>query len=288
MLRIGDFSKLGQVGIHTLRHYDDVGLLKPEHIDPFTDYRYYTIEQLPRLNRILALKDLGFSLEQIARLIDDQVPIEQMKGMLRMRLADIERLIEDERARLTRAARRLAQIEAEGKPSQYDVTMKSVEALTLVSQRALMPGLDAMARIRRDLFGGVYDALERGQVKSQGVEVVLYHNTEYTETDIDTECGVAINTKDMSKLALVPAGVTTRTLPASAETVSVMHRGPMIDVTQAIVAAFAWIDGNGYECDQHETRELHHFGREHDLITFDALVVLELQVAVRKVDGGRR
>jgi DNA-binding transcriptional MerR regulator len=283
MLRIGDFSKLGQVSIHTLRHYDDIGLLKPEHIDAFTDYRYYTLEQLPRLNRILALKDLGFSLEQIARLIDDNIPVEQMKGMLRMRLADIERQIDDERTRLMRVARRLTQIEAEGKPSPYDVTMKRIDAVTLVSRRALVPGLETMARHRRALYDAVYSALDSGRIKANGPEIALYHNTEYTETDIDTECGIAINAKDVGKLAPVPVGVTTRTLPASEETVSVMYRGAMIDVTQAIVAAFSWIDANGYECAQHETRELHHFGRERELATFDAPVVLELQVAVRPI-----
>ena len=66
----------------TLRHYDELGLLKPAHVDKFTDYRYYEIDQLPRLNRILALKDLGLSLEQIKRLLNENVPSAQLRGML--------------------------------------------------------------------------------------------------------------------------------------------------------------------------------------------------------------
>ena len=63
MLKIGDFSKLSYVSAKALRHYDDLGLLQPAHIDPATGYRYYTVDQLPRLHRILALKDLGLALE---------------------------------------------------------------------------------------------------------------------------------------------------------------------------------------------------------------------------------
>ena len=69
MLKIGDFSHLSHVSVRMLRHYDELGLLKPVQVDRFTGYRYYSIEQLPRLNRILALKDLGFSLDQITQLL---------------------------------------------------------------------------------------------------------------------------------------------------------------------------------------------------------------------------
>ena len=62
MIRIGDFSKLSRVSVKTLRYYDEMGLLKPLYVDRFTGYRFYEYHQLLRLNRILALKDLGFSL----------------------------------------------------------------------------------------------------------------------------------------------------------------------------------------------------------------------------------
>src|SRR5574339_582645 len=67
MIRIGDFSKLSRVSVKTLRYYDETGLLKPVHVDPFTGYRLYEYSQLSTLHRILALKDLGFSLEEIGR-----------------------------------------------------------------------------------------------------------------------------------------------------------------------------------------------------------------------------
>ncbi|HET7143120.1 MAG TPA: helix-turn-helix domain-containing protein, partial [Anaerolineales bacterium] len=82
MLSIGDFSQLGQVSVRTLRLYDELRLFKPARVDRFTGYRYYSVDQLPRLNRILMLKDLGLSLEQIARLLKDNLTADQLRGML--------------------------------------------------------------------------------------------------------------------------------------------------------------------------------------------------------------
>jgi len=87
MLKIGEFVRVGQVSISTLRHYDQCGLLKPTTLDPDTGYRYYALDQLPRLHRILALKELGFSLEQIARLLEEDLSLEQLHGMFKLKQA---------------------------------------------------------------------------------------------------------------------------------------------------------------------------------------------------------
>ena len=80
MLKIGEFSKLSRISIRMLRHYDEIGLLKPAEIDRFTDYRYYREDQLPKAGRIAALKDMGFSLADIVRILevyDDREQLEQ-------------------------------------------------------------------------------------------------------------------------------------------------------------------------------------------------------------------
>jgi len=79
MFKIGDFSKLSRVSIKTLRFYDEKGLLKPRGVDRFTRYRYYELDQLPALYRILGLKELGFSLEQIGRLLEGDLSPEQLE-----------------------------------------------------------------------------------------------------------------------------------------------------------------------------------------------------------------
>jgi DNA-binding transcriptional MerR regulator len=91
MIRIGDFSKLSRVPIKTLRYYDEMGLLEPVHVDDFTGYRHYDYEyeQMTHLYSILALKDLGFSLEQIGQLLDNGLSAEQMRGMLILRQSEM-------------------------------------------------------------------------------------------------------------------------------------------------------------------------------------------------------
>ena len=100
MFKIGEFSKLSHVTVKTLRYYDQIGLLTPAEVDRWTSYRYYSASQLPRLNRILALKDLGLSLDQIARLLDDDLPLDQIRGMLRLKQVELQEQLEEEQTRL--------------------------------------------------------------------------------------------------------------------------------------------------------------------------------------------
>ncbi|MEZ4516615.1 MAG: helix-turn-helix domain-containing protein [Chloroflexota bacterium] len=114
MFKIGDFSRLAQVSTRMLRHYDQIGLLKPSHTDKWTGYRYYTIDQLPRLHRIIALKELGFSLEQVATLLQDEdLSTGEMRGMLRLRQSELQHEIAAGQQRLIDIEARLHQIEQE-------------------------------------------------------------------------------------------------------------------------------------------------------------------------------
>lgn len=96
MLKIGEFSTIARVSDVLLRHYDQLDLFKPAYVDPDSGYRYYTIDQLPDLNRILALRDLGFSLEQVGRLVSDNISAEEVQGMLKLKRAQIEQLVSEE------------------------------------------------------------------------------------------------------------------------------------------------------------------------------------------------
>ena len=97
MLRIGEFAWLSQVTVETLRHYDRIGLLKPVHLDRFTGYRYYSLNQLPRLNRVLALKDLGLPLKEIARMLDRDVSVDEIRGILEVKEAELKEQINIEK-----------------------------------------------------------------------------------------------------------------------------------------------------------------------------------------------
>jgi len=98
---ISDFARLGQVSVRMLRHYDALGLLVPDHVEPASGYRSYSPEQLHLLNRLVALKDLGFTLDQVRSLLADPVVADELRGMLRLRRAELE---EEARAVGTRLA----------------------------------------------------------------------------------------------------------------------------------------------------------------------------------------
>ena len=153
MIRIGDFSKLSRVSVKTLRFYDEMGLLKPIEVDRFTGYRYYEFDQLPRLHRILALKDLGFSLEEIGHLLEEDLSAEQMRGMLKLRQAEIRQRVEEEAGRLERVELWLRQIEQEDSMSKYDVVIKKVEPIKVASVRGVVPTPPDQRSLRDQLMG---------------------------------------------------------------------------------------------------------------------------------------
>lgn len=140
MLKVGEFSQLAQVTVRALHHYDKVGLLHPAHIDVFTSYRYYTVEQLPRLHRIMALKELGLSLEQIGLMIDGDLPAEQIRGMLTLKQAEIQQRLRDEQERFQRVRFHLRMIEMESQMPALDVVIKEIPSLyALTLRRSMKP-----------------------------------------------------------------------------------------------------------------------------------------------------
>jgi DNA-binding transcriptional MerR regulator len=283
MFRIGDFSQLGQVSIRALRLYDELGLLKPAQIDKFTGYRYYVIEQLPRLNRILALKDLGLSLEQIGDLLQRDLPADQLRGMLMLKQGEIAQQMQAMQTQLRRVEARLRQIEREGQPSPYEVVIKSVEAQTIVSRREIVPGLDVMVDYRCEMYNTIYRWLAEHEVEPREHELAIYYNAEYVEVDIDMELGAPID-RAAARAAALPETMALRELPAVETMASVIHKGDMWDVGQAMVALYAWIGSHGY-ASAGPYRELHLFWRELE-VDDDAFgnIVIEMQVPVAHAD----
>ena len=126
MFAIGDFARHGRVSVRMLRHYDALGLLRPASVDQVTGYRSYEARQLTRLNRIVALKDLGLTLQQVQSVLDDKVSVEELRGMLRLRQAELESQIATDTARLAQVQARLQIIEREGAMPADDVQVKRI------------------------------------------------------------------------------------------------------------------------------------------------------------------
>lgn len=242
MFKIGDFSKLSQVSVKTLRYYDDIGLLTPARVDRFTDYRYYTADQLPRLNRILALKDLGLSLEQIGQLLNGGLTPGEMRGMLKLKQAELREQVADEQARLARVETRLRQIELEGMMMTQEVALRRVEAQTVVTLRDTMPTYSDVAR----LFGEVFGALGAAGLRPVGPPMVMYHDQEYRDHDVDMEVAVPVSGPGL-KLGLLTGGrVQVHELPAVATMACLVHQGPYNTIGEAYAALMRWQEANGY------------------------------------------
>src|SRR5690606_8934828 len=155
MFTIGDFARIGSVSVRMLRHYDALGLLTPARVNPSTGYRHYEAGQLSRLNRIIALKDLGFTLRQVGEILDEKVPVEQLQGMLRLRRAELEHEAVDARTRLARVEARLALIESEGRWPDGEVVVKELPAIRVAELTAIAASYepDDIGPVIQPLYG---------------------------------------------------------------------------------------------------------------------------------------
>ena len=140
MLKIGEFSKLSRISVRMLRHYDEIGLLKPAEIDRFTDYRYYREDQLPIAGRIAALREMGFSLADIARILAVYDDREQMERFFSARQKELEALAKDTEHRLTLldAARKRLRKEED---MRYDVSIKTIPERYAATVRMTIPAM---------------------------------------------------------------------------------------------------------------------------------------------------
>lgn len=80
--KIGDIAAMCGVSIRAMRLYDRMGLLRPEHIDKESGYRYYTMDQVQTLNTILDLKGVGCTLAEISNLFASDTPQEDLSCLL--------------------------------------------------------------------------------------------------------------------------------------------------------------------------------------------------------------
>ncbi len=280
LLRIGDFSQLAQVTVPTLRHYNELGLLEPARVDPFTEYRYYSLDQLPRLHRILALKDLGFALDQIKILLSDELPPERLRLFLETRRTEIAQQVQSEQARLARVEARLQQIEGASAARSFEVALKSIPAQTVLAYRHEVATLADMPESRHRAFKQLYALLSKIGLRDPGPEIVYYDNDGWTDEHINMHVGVSISPKQgkaLDALIVATAGLQITHLPTE-PAATITHHGPWWDIPESISALFRWIAGNGY-VSTGPIRESHLTWRELDAYATDE-IVFEVQLPV--------
>ncbi len=277
MFRIGEFSKIAQVSGRLLRYYDEIGLLSPEHTDPLTGYRYYSANQLPRLNRILVLKELGLSLEQISELMAQVLSTEAFRGMLALRKAQIQKALQDEESRLRMVEARLDQLDHYGQVHEPDVVLKSVEAQQFLSLREILPDMYAVRRLVQTINSVVPAAIGRSAL---GYITVVTHTPMYDPAEFDLEIGF-IGTGKLPERVSLPdeRWLTLRELPQVETMATLVYVGPVKHSHRGYGTLAVNLENAGYQ--------IAGVGREVllqlPIQSPDADAVIELQMPVSKV-----
>ena len=240
MFGIGAFARLGGVSVRTLHHYDELGLLAPAHVDPETGYRWYEAEQLARLNRILALRDLGFALGDVGPVLTESVSADELRGMLRLRRLEARDRIEQEAARLARVESRLRRIEEEDTMPDYDVIVKPMPAQRCAVRTARARAFDeSLGEILPRLYGDLTAQLVSHGIAVAGPSVAWYEDSDDDALPIGVIAGLPIDAGD------VPADVAERTLPAAERAATTVHRGSMDDCVAGYEALLRWAEDTG-------------------------------------------
>jgi DNA-binding transcriptional MerR regulator len=270
MLSIGDFARLGQVSPRTLRHYDELGILRPDRVEPESGYRFYGVAQLERLHRVVALRDLGFSLEQVGELLEDDPPLEELIATLRSRRREIERRVSEELARLRRVEAHLRALEAGDAIPSRDIVLKPTQPLRIAELSDTAPGFGSenLGPVFTRVIPWVSAYLETVDARP-GIMVAWYEEPSDDGTVV-LHAGFEIGDQTVDGAGRVRVVE----LPV-VEVASVVHRGSMDNVVPVYEALVRWIEDSGYRLDG-RSRELYHEWHPDD----HARSVTELQMPV--------
>lgn len=243
MYRIGDFSRIANVTVKTLRYYAREGLLTPVWVDRFTSYRYYSLEQLPRLNRILALKDLGFSLEEIKPLLNSTLPVEELRGILSRKKTELELRLRSEQHRLVRVEQRLEQIEHESELSNSDVVLRTLKSCTCAFANTFAATWEQVPAARLALFQLITAYCEHQHIRIRGPWFSMLESPEYDERDIGINLGVCMDSGAKIPFSTNSEPVRFDRTPAISQAACLLGS---LDSLPPLPALMHWIDLNGY------------------------------------------
>jgi len=238
LFKISEFSRLSRIPLQTLRYYDQIGLFKPARIDRSTGYRYYAAEQLLEINRIVIFKELGFTLQQMVQLLQEDISAEQIRGMLRLKESEIQQLLENEMSKLSRIKKRMQLVEREGRMEmEQEAVIKQVDALHLISYASL-----GAAEEIPQLFQH-FESLLEGSIRSvlSGPQTVLWKESSRQDPEFELEVGFAAKPGAYK----LPVGLEQRFMPAETMATLLFRSDSSFSETACADLA-AWIEQNGY------------------------------------------
>lgn len=235
MLSIGAFAQVGQVTHRQLRHWDAADLLVPAHVDEFSGFRSYDPSQLDRLHRIVALRTLGFGLDDIAVILDHGVDIDRLATLLRARRDEVEAEHRVASARLGDVERRLHLIEKENHMPTIEIIQKSLPAVRLAARSAVVEDQPAIAGVVGPIFAGVAEIIG-GTCGALDTAIAQY---EFDDDGVHITAGYAYDGDAAEGFDVVA-------LPAASEAFVGVHLGWMDRIHESWQALHAEILSRGF------------------------------------------
>jgi DNA-binding transcriptional MerR regulator len=278
MLKIGTFSRIANVSIRLLHYYDELGLFKPAYIDPESGYRFYRTAQIKDLNKLLAVRDLGLSLEQIKEYVESDLSTEALRGMLMLKKSQLRQELEEELLRLRRVEYRLKQLEAAETPLTNDVIIKPIEAQYIISVRDRHLPIAEFGAI----IGTVFNGLTANNIKPPGLLTILEHSETFPDEYFDLEVGFAVPQdyqlpdKRNALAITTDYAITMRELPAVQQMATLVHIGPWGTGMRSYVALGRWIEQHGFEiagATREVYMEVHHNAVDSNVVEFQLPIV---------------
>lgn len=190
-LKIGEFSRLSQVTVKTLRLYEEIGLLMPIEIDDYTGYRYYDVSQMQMMNNIIYLKNLGFNLEEIRTLFEDHryLPSSEMIAEKLNSCHTEMKLLKDREIQL-----KILQEKIIMKEKMKDFEIRSLPAVIVASFRKTIHSYGELFDLCPNVVGPEMDHLGC-KCPEPGYCYTIDHNKEYCNNNIDIEYCEAVSEK---------------------------------------------------------------------------------------------
>ena len=240
MLKIGEFSKLSRVSIRMLRHYDDIGLLKPAEIDEFTGYRYYHEEQLFTIGRITSLKDMGFALADIIKILDDYDDKEKMDAFLSERQKELSKLSKETEYKLMLLDTAIKRLRKEQNMS-FDVTVKTIPERYAATVHMVIPHYED----ENILWGTMMGECKNLVPSDPCLAAAEFLDDEYKEENVDIIAWMTVNGAYSDT-----EHVKFKTLPA-VKVASCIIKGSYDQMGEAYATVASWIKANGYKMNGH-------------------------------------
>lgn len=255
MFKIGEFSKLTQVTVRMLRYYDEAGLLKPAVIDPWTGYRMYSAEQIPALNKIIYLRDSGFTVSEIAAVLGRQEnhshSTEYMTEILNKKYAEIENHIKEEQAKLQKIEIAKHELCFGTDELHYQISIKSVPSYQVLSLRRVIPDYYAEGMLWSELSEFV---------KEHNIEVStntfsIYHDQDYREKEVDVELCVTVKQFGKNKKEF-----TFRHIESVPNMACMMVYGDFSNIAKSYQRFAGWLSGHSQYKMSGTSRQIVHRG----------------------------